>query len=237
MLIADVGVRFGVAMLAAAAVTSCGPGGPKANGPHSTSSTAKPSSTVLAEPPGGYDIGRITNLANQLPPGFTVTQIPRTTLTKEQADSIAGLSKQFAFTFDPPQCNTLLKQSGVEAGAVTQGLLAHGPQIEVTITATQAAQAIPNPAMGGGCSHVAFTSQDTARGTADVMGGPAIDGASTSAVKVHLDFATPEFSKTIDRLTYAAVLSDKTAVVVDGESNPQLLVDLLVKAVAALRQK
>lgn len=237
MLIANATVRIGLVMLAVAALTSCGSNSPKANGPHSTSSTANPPPKALVEPPGGYDIGRIANLANQFPPGFTVTPVPRTTLTKEQADSVAGLSKQFAFTFDPPQCNTVLKPAGVEAGAVSQGLLAHGPQTEVTVIATQTSQPIPDTVVGAGCSHVAFKSQDTARGTADVLAGPAIDGASTSAVKVHLDFATPGFSKSIDRLTYVAALSGKTAVVVDSESNPQLLADLLVKAVAVIRQK
>jgi hypothetical protein len=236
MLIANSVVRIGLAMLAAG-LTSCGSNSPKANGPQSTPSATKvPPATVLAEPPGGYDIGRIANLATQLPPGFTVTQIPRTTLTKEQADSIAGLSKQFAFTFDPAHCNTVLKPAGVDAGSVSQGLVAHGPQ-EVTVVAAQSPQAIPDTVVGAGCSHVTFKSQDTAQGTADRLPGPAIDGASTSAVKVHLDFATPTFSKSIDRLTFFAALSDKTAVVVDGESNPQLLADLLVKAVAAIRQR
>ncbi|WIM87347.1 DUF5642 family protein [Candidatus Mycobacterium wuenschmannii] len=236
MMLATVAVRTGVAMLAVATLASCSSKTPKPSSPPSTPSAAKTTTTKPAEPPGGYDIGRIANLANQLPPGFTTTEIPRTTLTKEQADSAAGLEKQFAFTFDPPQCNTMLKPTGVEAGSESQGLQAQGPQ-QLMIMAVRTAQPLPDTILGAGCDRVAFSSQEGARGTAERLGGPAIDGVTTAAVKVHLDFAVADFSKTIDRLSYFALLGDKTAVLIDGEKDPQLLEDLLVKAVAAIRQK
>ena len=59
-----------------------------------------------------------------------------------------------------------------------------------------------------------------------IVSGFVIDGAATWGVKVLMDLAIPTSSKSIDRLTFSAAPSDKTAVVVYGESNPQLLSEL-----------
>jgi hypothetical protein len=229
--------RVGAALLAAVTVgvglAGCGSGG-QSHPSSSAASTSATSATVSNEPSGGYDISRISALANQFPPGFTTTPIPRTTLTQQQADSFAGLAKQFPFTFDPPTCAALLKRPHILAGTELQGLVATGPQ-RITVVAAQSPQPIENNLGSDACNHVTFNAPGSAQGTADRIPGPSIDGVPTVGIKLHLDITLPSLSKSMDQYLYLAVLSNKTGVDLEGESDTQLLESLLVKAVTAIR--
>lgn len=187
-----------------------------------------------AEPPGGYDISRIATLADAFPAGYTVTELPRTTLTQEQADSAGGLGGSFPMTFDPPYCNTMLKAPHVVAGSQSQGLLAAGPQ-QITVMVAQSAEPNSDTLLGGGCDHVTVKIADMGQGSMDRLPGPEIPGVITAGVQAHIDMSMGGAGQSIDRTVFFAGLSDKTGIMVMGESDPKLLADLLVKGVDALR--
>jgi hypothetical protein len=204
-------------------------------------SGGQPSSSgsgASTNPAGNYDISRITQLDSQFPPGYSVSPIPRKTLTQQEADDFGGMLKKFGFTVDPPQCSSALKQLQVVGGTQLQGLSAKGPQ-EVAVVAVQAPTPISAAPSGDSCGHITFMS-DFGHGTADRLPGPAISGATTVGVKMHVDIALPGASKTMDQQIYLASLGDRTAITVTGQSetgksDTQLLEALLIKAVTAVR--
>jgi Domain of unknown function (DUF5642) len=217
-------VAVGLLVVTTLGLSGCASNGQPAAGP--------------TNPPGGYDISRIDQLANQFPPGYSVTPIPPTTLTQEQADEFGDMIKKFGFTVDPPQCSAALKSLQLVGGTKLQGLSAKGPQ-DIAVVAAQAPQPIPSPPTGDSCSHIAFTS-NVGHGTADRVPGPAISGVTTVGVKMHIDITVSGSSTTMDQQMYIAALGDRTAVTVTGQSvtgqsDAQPLEALLVKAVTAVR--
>jgi Domain of unknown function (DUF5642) len=219
-------------------VTTLGlPGCASGGQPHTSSSPsakAQPAA-VPTKPSGEYDISRIAQLANQFPPGYSVTPIPRRTLSQDEADNFGGQFKKFGMTVDPPQCNAALKSVHVVAGSQLQGLSATGPQ-DIAVIGAQSPQPKPSSPVIEGCDHIVLTAPGKETGTADILPGPAISGVTTNGMKMHLDITLPDgASKTMDLLMYMAALGDKTAVTVTGQSDTQLLEALLVKAVTAVR--
>jgi Domain of unknown function (DUF5642) len=202
-----------------------GSGGPSAPGK---------AQSVPAEPPGGYDISRIANVANDFPPGFTVAPGRHTVVTQQMVDSLAGLAGGLKPAVDPPQC-TPATQGNVVVGTQMQSVSADGPQ-HVAVMATQTAQVNPASSVPTGCEHVSLTMNDgsASHGTEDTVTSPTITGIPTYGFKIHWESA-PITGEPKDIYKYDAVLSDKTVVGVQGESDPQLLQDLLIKAVSAIR--
>lgn len=212
--------------LTAAATAGCGSGGHDAiPGPADTGDTSDTS----------YDITRIGTVADAFPPGFTVTEIPLTTLTEEQAAGLGGISDTLSsLTFDPPECNGMLKSPHVVAGGRTQGVLAEGPQ-EITVMAAESADAGADAALRTGCDHVTIRSPGLAEGTIDRIPSPDIDGVTTAGLRSHLDVTLGEHTQTLGRIAFLAPLDERTAVMVLGAADPALLSDLLVQGVAAVR--
>jgi hypothetical protein len=137
-------VAVGLLVVTALGLSGCTSGGQPHSSSSGTSSTKARPAAVPTNPPGEYDISRIDQLANQFPPGYSVTPIPRRTLTQEEADNFGDAFKKFGMTFDPPQCNAALKSVHVVAGSQLQGLNATGPQ-DIAVIAAQSPQPKPSP--------------------------------------------------------------------------------------------
>jgi Domain of unknown function (DUF5642) len=231
-------VAVGLLVVTTLGLSGCGSGG-QPNGSSSGTPSANPQPAAApTNPPGEYDISRIAQLANQFPSGYSVTPIPRTTLTQQQADNFGDMIKKFGFTIDPPRCEAMLNSLHLIAGTEMQGLAAKGPQ-EIMVVAMQVPQPLP---LGGdySCRHIAISAPSGVQGTADRLPGPAISGATVVGVKEHLNITASGDSKTIDQYMYVATLGDKTAATVSGQSDKGEfdsgpLETLLVKAVTALR--
>ena len=210
------------------------------NGSRSSTSSHGGTQSAPAEPPGGYDISRIAALANDFPPGYTVTPIPRTVLTQKMVDDANGFVGAGKPLFDPPQCAMQHRGNLVE-GAVMQGVTAHGPTglpgralpQFVMVLATHTEQPIHASKPAPGCDHVSVT-MDGANGTDERVSGPTITGVPTEGVKTHW-VSAPITGQPEDTYIYIALLSNKTLIQVTGKNDPQLLQDLLVKAVSAIR--
>lgn len=219
-------------------VSGCASGGQPHSSSSGTSSASGQPAAGPAKSAGGYDISRIAQLANQFPAGFSVTPIPRTTLTQEQADNFGDMVTKLGIVIDPPQCEALMKSVRLIGGSQLQGLRGSGPQ-EITVIAMQFPQPTPLPGGGDNCGHITVTAPGV-DGTADRLPAPAISGATTTGVKEHLNITTAGVSQTMDQYMYIAMLGDKTGVSVTsqsdkGPSDTQPLEKLLVKGVAAVR--
>jgi hypothetical protein len=218
-----------IATTAAGGLAGCSSGSKSAAPPPSTSS----STTTAPQAPGGFDISRIAQLENQFPPDSEVRLIPHTTLNQEEADTFAGLRKEF--TFDPPQCGALLsKSTHLGAGSQIQGMTAHKPA-QVVIIAVESPESIADPPKAPGCDRVSFTVPNEIKGTAERIPGPTIPGVTTNGTKTHMDLTTPEGPKAEDETTFRAELSGRVEIAVGGKVDPARLQDLLTKAVVAIR--
>lgn len=225
--------RTAAALLLAATVCAglagCSSGGKSGAPTQSASSSAATS----AQAPGGFDISRIDQLANQFPPDSEVKPIPRTTLNQEEADTLAGMRKEFLY--DPPQCGALLsKSTHLGAGSQIQGISAHKPE-QIVILAVESPASVADAPKIAGCDRVTFTVPDEVKGTAERIAAPAIAGVTTSGTKMHMDLTTPEGPKTVDETTFRAELSSRVEIAVAGTADPARLEDLLNKAVVAIR--
>jgi hypothetical protein len=228
-----------VALAAGVGLAGCGSGSQPSSSSSSSQSSSAPSASptplaLPAEPPGGYDISRIAQLANEFPPDFKVSPIGPITLTQEQADRLVGAMKKVGSTANPPQCAVALKQPNVLAGSKVQGFAARGPQ-ELMVAAAHAAQPVPTYVPVDACKHMTFNEPGKLQGTVDHLPSPPIDGVTVIVLKVHLEVTEGGESKTVDQYQYQAPLSDQTGIEVMGESDPQMLEGLLTKAITAVR--
>lgn len=222
--------RIGLALLVAATV---GAGLAGCSSGDKSSSQSASSSTSTTEAPGGFDISRIDQLASQFPPDAEATPIPPTKLTQEEADTLAGMRKEFQY--DPPQCGTLLsKSTHLGEGSQIQGISVRKPE-QLVILAVESPAAVADPPTVAGCDRVSFTVPDEVKGTAERIPAPPIAGIKTTGTKTHMEVKTPEGPKTVDETTFRAELSDRVEVAVGGKADPARLQDLLNKAVVALR--
>jgi Domain of unknown function (DUF5642) len=202
--------------------------------PAGSPASAPTSAASPAGPPAGYDISRIAQLANEFPPGYSVSPVGPITLSQEQADSFVGMVKKLGSTFEPRQCAEVLKHPTALAGSTIQGFQASGPQ-QIMVAAAQTAQPVPSVVPPAECDHVTFNDPGKVQGTVDRLPPPAIDGATVVVVKVHVEATDSGISKTLDQYQYQATLNDRTGVDVSGESDTHLLESLLGKAVMAVR--
>jgi Domain of unknown function (DUF5642) len=189
-----------------------------------------------SEPPGGYDISRIADLADDFPPGFTVAPISHRAVTQQMVDNRDGLAGRLKPLVSPPQCAPAT-QLNLVVGEQTESLNADGPQ-HVTVMATQSAQVNPASVVPVGCDQLSLTINDVsgARGTEQRVSSPTIADIPTYGFMIHWETA-PIIGGPRDLYKYGAILSDRTVVGVQGESDPTLLQKLLVDAVAAIRRQ
>ncbi|UMB68873.1 DUF5642 family protein [Mycobacterium paraterrae] len=221
--------RIGAAFLIV--VTACG--GLAGCASKDKSATQSPSSTTTSEAPGGFDISRIDQVGLALPPEMEAVPIPHTTVNEEEAKKLAGMRKDFSY--DPPQCGALLsKSSHLVAGSQIQGVSVRKPQ-EIVILAVESPAAVADPPDVAGCNRVSFSVPGEVKGTAERIPGPPIAGLKTTGTKTHADLTTPQGPKTVDETTFRAELSGRVEIAVGGRGDPAPLVDLLNKAVVAVR--
>lgn len=223
--------RIGIASLIAAAVGSGLAG--CSSGDKSASQNSSSSTSTTPEAPGGFDISRIDQLANQFPPDADVTPIPHTKLNQEEANTLAGMRKEFQY--DPPQCGTLLsKSTHLGEGSQIQGISVRQPE-QVVILAVESPAAVVDPPEVAGCNRVTFNVPDEVKGTAERIPAPPIAGIKTTGTKTHMEIKTPEGPRTVDETTFRAELSGRVEIAVGGKADPARLGDLLNKAVVAVR--
>jgi hypothetical protein len=183
-----------------------------------------------------YDISRVNNVKSDVPAAFETAPGAPTTLTQDDIDN----ARVIPFTkaaYDPPQCRALVIPPYVEpvVGAQAAILSAEGERGEFFVVAMRLPHAVPASPPPAGCDHVAMSGSDESTGTAESVPAPRIDGVTTTGVKLK-----PATDKTPGGYVYTAALEDQTSVAVMGGADEalkpqQLLSDLLVKAVAAVR--
>ncbi|WP_235653626.1 DUF5642 family protein [Mycolicibacter icosiumassiliensis] len=233
--------RHGLVLLAAlgAGVTlaGCGtstevtPAGPAASQPPA----AEPS-PASSPPPAPYDISRVDAVSGDFPQGFAPQAHPAKTLGQADIDGSAVA----AFTsaqVDPPQCRSVVipPYADPTVGTEAAGVIGQGDQGNMYVVALRSPNpvaTVPDPA---GCDRISLSGSSEATGTVERIPAPAIDGVTTTGVK--LSVSDPEEDP--DYL-YTAALDDRTSVVVMGSADEQLdpqrlMSDLLVKAVSAVR--
>ena len=199
--------------------------------------------TQASEPAGStsspavhYDIARVNNVKGDVPAGFATAPGAPITLSQDDIDN----ARVIPFTkavYAPPQCRALVIPPYVEpvVGAQAVILSAEGDRGEIFV----AAMRLPHPVEVGpppaGCGHVTMSGSEESAGTAEAVPGPQIAGVTTTGVKLN-----PATDPTAGGYVFTAALGDQTSVAVMGgaasDLHPQqLLSDLLVKAVAAVR--
>jgi hypothetical protein len=188
--------------------------------------------------PQEYDLSRLSELEDDFPPDFTPGNSEVEKLHHVYVPSVGAVvsgSKQY--TADPPQCSLLLKPVKGVAGSDSIGILADGLESRSIGVGAYVPVDVPAEIPATGCDRMTYTVPDDHRpysGTAERIAAPAIDGATTYALKTTIDgFGDPEYF-------YAAILDNRAYVNVNARLAPDfeaqpLLPDLLVKAVAAIR--
>lgn len=208
-------------------------GSTTASPPMSVSATTR---AAAAEPPEGYDISRIGAVQDSLPAGYDAIAIPAVTLSQEQLDApgIGGLSSAPPATVDPPACAATLKPLGaVGVGGQSQGFFATKGPGTVVVMAARAQHPFATQIDQPGCDHVTVDSPDGTNGTVDRIPAPDIPGVQTVGAQAHITLSGA--GSTTDEYTFTAALGDHTLAVVQGDTDPGLLRDILTKAVAALQ--
>jgi hypothetical protein len=197
--------------------------------------TPTTTSTVAA---GDYDLARLSELSDDFPPDF-VPLNPE--VQKVHPVYVAGVGAAVSggkpFTTDPQQCSILLKPVNGVAGSDSIGIRADAFGDRSISVGAYVPVAVSGDIPATGCDHMTYEVRDAERirtGTAERIAAPAIDGATTVAVKITTDnYPDPVYF-------YAAVFDDRAYVNVsaqvarDFQAQP-VLPDLLVKAVNAIR--
>jgi hypothetical protein len=221
----QIGSTLAALGLIALSASGCG-------GSSQPSSPAPSSSSSAAQ----YDISRVNNVKSDVPAAFETAPGAPTTLTQDDIDN----ARVIPFTkavYSPPQCRALVIPPYVEpvVGAQAAILSAEGERGEFFVVALRLPHPVPVGAPPAGCGHVAMSGAAESTGTAETVPAPRIAGVTTTGVKLK-----PANDTTPGGYVYTAALGDQTSVAVMGGADDalhpqQLLSDLLVKAVAAVR--
>ncbi|ORA65706.1 hypothetical protein BST26_18390 [Mycolicibacterium insubricum] len=197
---------------------------------------AAPTTSAVAnsgEPDGGYDVGRLTSATGIFPDGVKVTQMPKETLSREQADQRAGLYGSIPMTYDPPDCRALADPFQMSEGSEVAGIRSAQPP-SIVVMASRAKIGDPDWVVGPECQKVNVTSpQGVSKAGYERIPGPAIDGVTTLGTRAQLQSGGGSETRTL--YTFVAVLSPQTSVMIQGSENPDQLKAMLVKSVAAIR--
>jgi hypothetical protein len=193
------------------------------------------STSVQAET---YNLARLSDLEDDMPPGF----IPfPSEVRKLQHVLVAGVGSVVSngkpYITVPSECSILLKPVNGEAGADSSGFRADGQDSRGISVGADMPVTVPAAIPATGCDRMTYRVEDDRRattGTAERIAAPVVEGAATYALKITVDgFPDPEYF-------YAAILDDRVFVDVQARLAPDyaaepLLPDLLVKAVTAIR--
>lgn len=229
--------RHVAAVLAAlgAGVTLAGCGHPadSNSAPASSSASSAPAQPAAAH---AYDISRVDNVKDDLPPGFTAQAHPAKTL-QENDIATSGVTAFTGAQIDPPQCRAAVIPPYVDptVGTDAAGVRADGDQGNIYVVALRSPQPVAVGQPPAGCDRISMSGSAEATGSVERVPAPQIGGVATTGVKLTVD----DPQEDPDYL-YTAALDDRTSVVVMGSADTQLdpqrlLSDLLVKAVAAVR--
>ncbi|TDH52108.1 hypothetical protein E2F47_14880 [Mycobacterium eburneum] len=180
-------------------------------------------------------MARVDSVKDAFPAGFNPQAEPAKTLSQADIDG-SGINAFTGAQVDPPQCRALIIPPYAEpsVGAQAAGIRGEGDQGNIDVVALKLPQPIKATPVPAGCDQVKLSGSPEASGTAQPVPAPAIAGVTTSAAKLTVDSGDdPDY-------VYSAALDDRTTVVVMGGTDPdlnpeQVMSDLLVKAVAAVR--
>lgn len=208
------------------ALAGCGSSGPQAE------------QTSTSTPVEKYDLARLSELEDHMPPGFV--PFP-SEVRKLQHVLVAGVGSVVSngnpYNTIPSECSILLKPVNGRAGADNAGFRADGQDSRGISVGADMPVDVPAAIPATGCDRMTYQVPDDNRsfsGTAERIAAPDIDGATTLALKVTMDgFPDPQYF-------YAAILDDRVFIDVQARLAPDyaaqpLLPDLLVKAVTAIR--
>lgn len=183
-----------------------------------------------------YDIGRLSKLQTEFPPGFSrVEAMPVTTLGPA-ADKFSSIGIGQVVSVDPPRCRPLLQPVTPPSDAQFTMVAGVGKGA-IMVAAVKSRAPLPVSTAPAGCDHAAVIRKMGRRqydSTVKHRPGPSIDGVSTTgAMDVAALGGTQSF-------VFVGLLSDTVAVSVQGllPGDPQAedtLQDLLVKAVDVIR--
>ncbi|MEZ0366157.1 DUF5642 family protein [Mycobacterium sp. pUA109] len=231
--------RQAVSLLIAAgvSVTLAACGDAQESTPASSSTQPQPSSPAAtsAAPAVDYDIARVDNVKDDFPAGFNPQAEQAKTLSQADIDG-SGINAFTGAQVDPPQCRSLIIPPYAEpsVGSQAAGIRGEGDQGNIDVVALKLPQPIKATPPPAGCDQVTLSGSPEASGTAQPVPAPTIAGVTTSAAKLSVNSGDdPDY-------VYTAALDDRTTVVVMGGTDPdlnpeQVMSDLLVKAVAAVR--
>ncbi|ODQ90074.1 hypothetical protein BHQ18_11535 [Mycolicibacterium flavescens] len=185
-----------------------------------------------------FDLSKLSQLEDQMPEGFIPYPSEVTKLQHMYVDGVGSVvSNGKPFTVDPPGCAVLLYPVRGQAGADTTGVRADGLERRSIAVGADMPVTVPEPVPSTGCERMTYTVPDDdhpTSGTAERIEAPAIDGATTYALKITADgYSDPEYFYTaiVDGRVY---VSAEARLAPDYPAQP-LMPDLLVKAVAAIR--
>lgn len=204
------------------------------NGPTDAPVAQSPSASSSAPAPAGYDVSRVSAVKGDFPPGFDVQTEPEKTLSQQDIDD-SGIGAFTGAAVDPPQCRAMLIPPNAEPSVGTRAAGVHGDGDQGNMFVV--ALTLPQPVAAGAppedCTHASVSGGPEVTGTAEPVPAPRIDGATTTGVKLTVSDQDPDF-------IFTAALDSKTSVIAMGTADPdldpqQVLSDLLVKAVAAVR--
>ncbi|MBS9533829.1 DUF5642 family protein [Mycobacterium sp. M1] len=184
-----------------------------------------------------YDIAGISALADEFPAGFTVQTGLAKTLSSDDVER-AGTQLLTEARLSPAHCLPMILPAYAHptVGTRAAGVTAHGALGGVQVTALHLAHPVAPGVSPVGCDRV-VVSADGVSGTAELVPAPAIDGVTTSAVRLIAD--GPDESA---HYIYTAALNEDTVVVIrsgldDALNPPSFLSRLMVTAVSALRAR
>lgn len=189
-----------------------------------------------AQPAKDYDIGRLSKVQTEFPPGFGRVQAMHVATLGPAADNFSTIGVGEVVGFNPPKCQALLQP--VRPPRDAQFTMVAGVGIgAIMVSAVKSRAALPTTTAPAGCNHAAVTRKVSRRLFKSVIKrvpGPSIAGVPTTG---SMDVAPVGGARSY---VFAALLGDTVAVVVQGmlPGNPRAddtMRNLLVKAVAAIR--
>lgn len=196
--------------------------------------------------PGQYriDIGRVAQLRDRLPPGFTAEVRPTQTISQRNIDDVAAGLK--LLTVDPPECLQQAADISQTEGATIAALAVHNEQFGFVINAAQILHptVVPSP-MPDTCRDFTAVRPDGSVSQTRVIPAPHIADATTSATHSIQTVDDPATGKThaVDQYLYSAWLDDSHLVTVTSLASPtdstaaaQQAQQLLIDAVDVVRR-
>jgi hypothetical protein len=200
---------------------------------HGSSSGAKSSP---GQPVKDYDIGRLSKLQTEFPPGFSHIEAMPVTRLGPAADKFSSVGMGQVVSVDPPRCRSLLQPVTPPSDAQFTMVAGVGKGA-IMVAAVKSRGPLPVTTAPAGCDHAAVIRKMGRRrydSTVKHLPGPSIEGVTTTGTMDVAAAGGPE------SYVFVGLLSDTVAIAVQGllPGDPQAedtLQDLLAKAVDAIR--